>query len=70
MALRNKMYNILVMAPLLVLFIVGVTGLSKNEDYYTSLIGIQQLAKKEQIILSSVLNYRVLLMERLALLDK
>lgn len=54
-------------------FLVGVAevaGLRKDEDYYTSMVGIQRLARQEQDIIASVLNYKTLLMERLALIDK
>jgi len=34
-----------------------VEGIDKNEDYFTSVVGIQRLARKEQVIMKSMVDY-------------
>ncbi|OXA42907.1 Prolyl 4-hydroxylase subunit alpha-3, partial [Folsomia candida] len=50
----------------------GVMGLvsGKGEDYYTSLVGLGQLAVHEQVILESVLDYKTALLKRLGLIER
>jgi len=34
-----------------------VEGIDKNEDYFTSVVGIQRLVRKEQVIMKSMVDY-------------
>lgn len=66
--MRQYSANLLIVFGYLA-FVFSVKASLENEDYYTSLVGIQKLAVEEQGIITSVLGYRNRLKKRLELLD-
>lgn len=66
---KKSVLNLKLIVALGSIFLVGLVS-GKGEDYYTSLVGLGQLAVHEQVILESVLDYKTALLKRLGLIER